>query len=128
MSSYEEIKQLLLDKIVKKIDLSRNVDDVEVQEIIDDCVVAISKETYLNSQQKAKLAKELFFSIRKLDILQELIDDTSVTEIMVNGTNNIFVEKGGHLIKWVSHFKNQEKLEDVIQQIVANCNRMVNEE
>lgn len=127
MNRYDELKQSLLDKIVKKIDLSRSVEDTEVQEIIDDCVIDISRENYLNSKQKEKLAKELFFSIRKLDILQELIDDTSVTEIMVNGTNNIFVEKSGHLIKWVSHFKNQEKLEDVIQQIVANCNRVVNE-
>ena len=65
--------------------------------------------------------------MRKLDVLQELIDDESVTEIMVNGPNHIFVERGGKLTRWNKVFTSEEKLEDVIQQIVGRCNRVVNE-
>ena len=65
--------------------------------------------------------------MRKLDVLQELIDDESVTEIMVNGPDHIFVERGGKLTRWNKVFTSEEKLEDVIQQIVGRCNRVVNE-
>lgn len=65
--------------------------------------------------------------MRKLDVLQELIDDESVTEIMVNGPDHIFVERGGKLTRWNRVFTSEEKLEDVIQQIVGRCNRVVNE-
>ena len=73
------------------------------------------------------IAVWIFFSIRKLDMLQELIDDSSVTEIMINGTDSVFVEKDGKLSQWEETFESREKLEDVIQQIVAGCNRVVNE-
>ena len=65
--------------------------------------------------------------MRKLDVLQELIEDESVTEIMVNGPDNIFVERAGKLTRWNKTFTSKEKLEDVIQQIVGRCNRVVNE-
>lgn len=78
-------------------------------------------------KEKVQLRQELFYSVRKLDVLQELIEDESVTEIMVNGPDTIFVERGGKLSKWHKSFTSREKLEDVIQQIVGKCNRVVNE-
>ena len=75
---------------------------------------------------RKKLRQEIFYSVRKLDLLQELVDDSTVTEIMINGTESIFVEKQGRIIKWNDNFE-EEKLADVIQQIVAGCNRVVNE-
>ena len=69
----------------------------------------------------------MFHSVRKLDVLQELIEDETVTEIMVNGPDAIFVERAGKLSRWEKTFTSGEKLEDVIQQIVGKCNRVVNE-
>lgn len=80
----------------------------------------------LSLNEKANLRKELFRSIRKLDVLQELLEDTSITEIMVNGWDKIFIEREGHLITWNKTFTSSGKLEDVIQQIVARCNRVIN--
>ena len=74
-----------------------------------------------------QLRQELFYSVRKLDVLQELIEDETVTEIMVNGPDTIFVERAGKLTRWHKSFTSREKLEDVIQQIVGKCNRVVNE-
>ena len=65
--------------------------------------------------------------MRRLDILQELVDDDTVTEIMVNGTEGIFIERGGGLQRWNKCFDTREKLEDIVQQIVAKCNRVANE-
>lgn len=81
----------------------------------------------MSLKEKVQLRQELFYSVRKLDVLQELIEDETVTEIMVNGPDSIFVERKGKLTRWPKSFTDQEKLEDVIQQIVGKCNRIVNE-
>ena len=78
-------------------------------------------------KDKVILRQELFYSVRKLDVLQELVEDESVTEIMVNGPETIFIERNGKLMRWHKSFTSREKLEDVIQQIVGKCNRVVNE-
>lgn len=77
--------------------------------------------------EKTMIRKELFYSVRKLDVLQELLDDPEITEIMVNGPGKIFYEKEGHIYPWKKCFSGEEKLMDVIQQIVGKCNRAVNE-
>ena len=86
-----------------------------------------SRRDYIPLQRKAALGRELFNAFRKLDLLQELIEDEEITEVMINGTQNIFVEKGGRLYMTDKRFASREKLEDVIQQIVAGSNRLVNE-
>lgn len=73
------------------------------------------------------MGTDLFNSLRKLDVLQELIEDSEITEIMINGTDHIFIERGGRIYRWNKRFRQKEKLEDVIQQIAAGSNRMVNE-
>lgn len=78
-------------------------------------------------EDRKRLRMQIFNSIRKLDVLQQLVDDPQVTEIMVNGTDNIFIEKNGSLSRFNGKFESGEKLEDVIQQIVASCNRVVNQ-
>ena len=77
--------------------------------------------------EKDRLQKEMFYSVRRLDILQELLDDDTITEIMVNGPDDIFLERDGRIDRWENHFSSKEKLEDVIQQIVGRCNRVINE-
>lgn len=125
--NYNDIKRYLRQSVLEQIDISRSVADDEVYDIINDNVIKMSRERYIGVHEKDKLAKELFNSIRKLDIIQELVDDPGVTEIMVNGMDGIFYEKEGRSIKWSKCFEDKEKLEDVIQQIVAKSNRVVNE-
>lgn len=120
---FSEIRSLLMDRL----DLSRELEDTEILEIIDQLIIGYSKEHFMALKEMVQLRQELFYSVRKLDVLQELVDDSSVTEIMVNGPQQIFVERGGQLSLWDKEFTSQEKLEDVIQQIVGRCNRVVNE-
>lgn len=101
-------------------------DDEEIPEKIDELLLQEGSNYGLSLNEKANLRKELFRSIRKLDVLQELLEDTSITEIMVNGWDKIFIEREGHLITWNKTFTSSGKLEDVIQQIVARCNRVIN--
>lgn len=121
--TFLEIRGLLMERL----DRSRELEDGEILEIIDELIIGYSKVHYLALKEMVQLRQELFYSIRKLDVLQELIDDNEVTEIMVNGPEKIFVERQGQLSLWDKEFTSQEKLEDVIQQIVGRCNRVVNE-
>lgn len=113
--------------VLAELDFSKEIEDKEIRNIIDEAIVKSSKEYYMPIQERYRLSKELFFDIRRLGILQELIEDDSITEIMVNGVDNIFVERNGRVEQWSQNFQNKDKLLDVIQQIVAECNRVVNE-
>lgn len=113
--------------LMEKLDLSRELSDEEILETIDELILNNMREECLPLREKVELRQELFYSVRKLDVLQELLEDNSVTEIMVNGPDTIFVERGGRLSRWNKSFTSREKLEDVIQQIVGRCNRVVNE-
>lgn len=120
-------KEILLQRIHKKMDYSRETEETEVKQLIGESLAEYGKECYLSLMEKEKLGKELFYAIRKLDILQEILEDTEITEIMINGPDNIFIERNGRLFPWENHFSSREKLEDIIQQITAKCNRAVNE-
>ena len=123
----EEIKKAIREEVLSGIAMDREMTDDEVMEIIDRTVVENGKRQGLSLRQKQELSRELFYSIRRLDILQELTDDPKVTEIMINGYRDIFIERAGRLYKWDKCFESKRKLSDVIQQIVARCNRTVNE-
>ncbi len=120
-------KKNLKAMVMERLDFSRQMTDEEIKDIIDELIIARSKEYMIGLKDRGRLRQELFYSIRKLDILQELIDDNDVTEIMVNGTEEIFIEKSGQVMGYGMRFESKEKLEDVIQKIAAGCNRTVNE-
>lgn len=120
-------EEQLKTKILGQLDLSREIEDDELQQLIFRVLEEESEQEYISLDTRAKLGKELFNAFRKLDLLQELIEDDAITEIMINGIENIFVEKQGKLYLTERHFLSREKLEDVIQQIVAGTNRLVNE-
>lgn len=122
-NNFQKLRGLLMEKL----DLSRELSDAEILETIDELILNNMRDACLALKEKVELRQELFYSVRKLDVLQELIEDNSVTEIMVNGPETIFVERGGKLTRWDKSFTSKEKLEDVIQQIVGKCNRVVNE-
>lgn len=123
----DEIRKQLRETLAASIDYSREISDEEMQELIDELLIREGKKQSLTLTEKECLRKELFHAVRKLDVLQELIDDTDITEIMINGPEHIFIEKKGRLTYSDLKFESKEKLNDVIQQIVAACNRVVNE-
>lgn len=127
MESKEARKKRLREKLAESIDYSAEKSDEEIQELIDDMLTKESKIVPLGLAERGQLRRELFHAVRKLDILQDLIDDTQITEIMINGADNIFMEKAGRLMRSDLRFESKEQLQNVIQQIVAGCNRVVNE-
>lgn len=122
-----ETFQAIRDLLMEKLDMSREMTDREILDEIDQLILNRMRDSYISLNEKLQLRLELFYSVRKLDVLQELIEDETVTEIMVNGPDAIFVERGGRLGKWDKSFTSREKLEDVIQQIAGRCNRVINE-
>ncbi len=120
---FPELKKQLMERLR----MEQELGDEQVLEEIDLVIEEAGRIYFLPLTERERLRRELFFSLRRLDVLQELVEDPSVTEIMVNGYEKIFVERGGRVEKWEKKFTSREKLEDVIQQIVGRCNRTVNE-
>ena len=117
----------LQEKVLQKLDMSKEIADDELMDVIHKVLEENDKSQYITLKQKVGIGKELFNTFRKLDILQELLEDDDITEIMINGTEYIFIEKEGQLIKMEKRFVDRKKLEDIVQQIVAGSNRIVNE-
>lgn len=122
-----ELKQEIKSRLLEKLDYSMEMEDEAVQELVENEVWLMGKETYIPLAEKKRLCREIYYAIRKYDVLQELLEDETVTEIMVNGPDHIFIEKEGRLQQWQTAFESEDKLLDVIQQIVAKANRVVNE-
>lgn len=123
----DELGLRIRDVVLSEIDLSKELSDEEICDLIGMAVSKEVREIPMTLRQRADLERIIFNSLRKLDILQELVDDKAVTEIMVNGPNEIFYEKAGRIYEFNGHFSSEEKLEDVIQQIVGRHNRVVNQ-
>ena len=113
--------------MVEQMNLTTDVSDEEILELIDEIIFAGEESRYLSVWDKLQLQKEVFYSLRGLDVLQELVDNKQITEIMINGSDDIFIEEKGRIRRWNKSFFNKEKLEDVVQQIVSRANRVVNE-
>lgn len=122
----ESVRSRLRDAIMEELTQSRNMDDEELLERIDCAIRDMGQKMYLPLKERIWLRGSLYDSFRRLDILQELIDDSSVSEIMVNGAGKIFLERGGRTELWERRFEKTEQLEDIIQQIVSRVNRVVN--
>lgn len=122
-----EWKQTLRKEILEVIDYGREMTDEEVFEQIDEVILQKDELRLLPVSTSHQLRNDLFDSLRRLDVLQGLLEDPGVTEIMINGPDHVFIEKEGRLSRLETGFESVEKLKDVIQQIVAGCNRVVNE-
>ena len=114
-------------KVLDSIDPTREVDEAEILDIIDRIFAENSDKISVSASKKLEYRKRIFNDIKKLDILQELIEDDSVTEIMVNGWNSIFYEKSGEIVKWDKHFESPKRLTDIVQRIAGLSNKIVNE-
>lgn len=124
---YADIKNVIRERVQERLDFRRDFTDSEVGDVIDEVILSSREMTTMSLPQRRLLHKEIFDAIRRLDILQGFVDDPAVTEIMINGMENIFVERNGKLFEIADRFESSEKLRDVIQQIVSGCNRVVNE-
>lgn len=120
------LKKKLRNKILEEMTYQRQMEDEELSELIDREIFALSEQQPLLLKEKIKLHRELFDSFRRLDILQELVDDPEITEIMVNGPEEVFLEKRGKIERWEKCFESGDQLMDLIQQIVSGVNRIVN--
>lgn len=123
----QEIKNEMKQRILAELDMSQEIDDMEVRRLVDQCIMEYKGTTELPLPARIKLRKELFNTVRRMDVLSEFLEDESVTEIMINGYDNIFIERSGRIYKVDQTFENEERLASIIQQIVAGCNRIVNE-
>ncbi len=123
----EELMEELQSEINSRIDPGKEVTDNELLEIITDTVLSSSKNNYLSLKEKQAVINNIFNNMRRLGIIQPLVDDDTITEIMINGPDNIFIERNGKITKTDLAFDSVDKLEDVIQSVVSRVNRSVNE-
>lgn len=119
----DEFKKSIMDKL----DLSKHMSDEEIRELIDGEILRQRKKLPLSPDERARVGRDIFYTIRRFGILQELLQDSRITEIMVNGTDPVFVEKKGRLEQLALRFETKEQLNQVIQQMVSEANRVVND-
>ena len=122
-----DLLEKMYDLVLCEMDMKCQMEDMDLIILIHKVLNNFSKKEYIPLQTKIKTGRELFNAFRKLDILQELVEDDEITEIMINGTSNIFLEKNGVIKESDKRFVSSSRLEDVIQQIVSKINRYVNE-
>lgn len=126
----EEMTKVIMEiqeVILRKLDINSSISDQTILSLIEESVLRFAHTVYLSMDEKKEVIQRTFYAIRKLDVLQEILEDQEITEIMVNGPDQIFIEKQGRLEPYPKKFLSKEKLEDVIQQIVGKVNRTVNE-
>ncbi|EOS42375.1 hypothetical protein C810_04674 [Lachnospiraceae bacterium A2] len=114
-------------RVLGQLDMGREHEDEEILAVIDEEICKEARERTIPLNWRKELRMQVFHSLRKLDVLQELLNEDDITEIMVNGEEHIFYERAGEVVEWEKSFSSREKLEDIIQQMVGNHNRMVNE-
>ena len=123
----DEVVEKLKNQVIVQMDLSRDMTDEEIEVLIASAVSKEARKEMISVRQRVILETQIFNALRKLDVLQELVDNPQITEIMVNGPNNIFYEKAGMIYKFDGGFNSDDKMQDVIQQIVGRHNRVVNQ-
>ena len=119
--------QTIEERLFNGIDIGTDIDDEAIMDRIQEEICIYARDNPLDVEDRIKLQKELFYSLRKYDVLSELLEDEDITEIMINGFNHIFIEKRGKVTETEWHFSSREKLDDVIQQIVGANNQVINE-
>lgn len=123
----DELFLSLRREIRSGLDVTSTMQDDQLMEHIERYVLGDERLTELTSTAKRKWVRRLYDSFRGLDVLQPLIDDRTITEIMINGHEEIFIEQAGTIRQLTAQFESRERLEDIIQSIVSNVNRAVNE-
>lgn len=123
----DDIFNRIKECVMRRIEPSRETGEEELYEIIDGAIRECSAGQMLSAESKAAYRRKIFNDIKKLDILQELLEDDAITEIMVNGWDTVFIEKNGRISRWDKHFESPKRLRDIVQRIAAVSNKIVNE-
>ncbi len=126
IDSYIKIKNEIKEKVQNELLIDESFSDEDVLRIVTESIETKSHHVFISLKDKQRLRIEIFNSIRKLDVIQPLIDDDSISEIMINGHDNIFIERNGKLYHSGVCFDSEEELNNIIQKIVALANRTVN--
>lgn len=124
---YQDIRREIQQELFRELDFTKELEEEELLCLIDEKIHETALRRGLWLEERKQMRKEIFQSMRQLDILQELIENPDITEIMINGRDHIFTERDGKLSRWENGFDSEEKLNNIIQQMVAGCNRVVNE-
>jgi len=117
----------LKELVKERLDLTSETSDEQLRNVIEEIVFEYSEQSYMTASRKKKWVERLVHSFRGLDMLQPLIDNPTITEIMINSHTEIFIERDGKVERYEASFESRERLEDIIQSIVAKVNRTVNE-
>ena len=123
----EQYIQSIKARVVERMDMAKDTSDEEILQMIDEEILSEEETRCLSVWEKIRIQKDVFNGLRRLDVLQELVENRKITEIMINGPDNIFIEEAGRIRQWDKQFESEEKLQDVVQQIVSKANRVVNE-
>ena len=126
-SRREELRVVLSESVLSQIDGSKELTDDQLRDLIEQRIRETLSTRRLTAVERVVAKRDVFNALRGLDVLQDLMDDPDITEIMVNGANDIFIEKDGELYRSPTRFSSEKKLDDVIQKIAAGVNRVVNE-
>lgn len=122
----DELMGEIRSRVLARLDLTRDLSDEEIEALIAEETRVCARGRMLSFHERVRLEQQVFNSLRRLDVIQELVDDPSVTEIMVNGPDRIFYERAGRIHRWEGAFASEERLVDILQQIVARHNRVIN--
>lgn len=120
-------KEMIREQVLQSIDMTREADEQELHEIIDRVIEREVEYKYITIEQRIRIHQDIFNSIRGLGVIEDLLEDENVTEIMINGKDHIFIEKEGRIERYSGCVGSDQRLHDIIQQIVGNTNRRVNE-
>lgn len=123
----DDLEKEIRQEVMNAIDLSIDVSDEEILTLIKNSIIEKGKNRPISLADRKKIENHVFNSLRKLDVLEDLLNDEEITEIMINGPENIFIEKRGRVVHCSEKFSSEEKLNDIIQNIVAQSNKIVNE-
>ncbi len=125
-SKIQEFVDELRQYIVDNLPLSK-LSDEELEAQIEDIVLERLAGQYIPIEQKVSIVQQVYSSIRGFGLLDTIMNDESITEVMINGANNVFIEKRGRVVRLDKAFESQRRLEDIIQRIVGQAGREVNQ-
>lgn len=121
-----ELVVAIKNMVYERIDTSVDIDNDELLEVIENCIIEKSRSMMISVDRRQRLGTAVFNAMRRLDILSDILEDDSVTEIMINGTENIFIERNGYIERLDKMFESEQKLSDIAQKIAALSNKIVN--
>lgn len=123
----KKMAETIRNKVLETLEYEGEASDERIEELVSKTISEEMKTDFLPYHRRIQVGQEIFNSLRKLDILQNLIDNPAITEIMVNGPEAIFVEENGRIRRLEQCFESEEKLKNIIQMVVGKCNRVVND-